>query len=114
MRVPGGASRATRTMARATASALIGRYRASGPTKAQATRGLSSPAMRSMGRPLARAPTSENRDARVGRILEQQSQHVTADEPRRADDERGAGGPGGGGRRGRGHPLIATARAARP
>src|SRR5213080_1522768 len=54
MRVPGGASRATRTMARATASALIGRYRASGPTKAQATRGLSSPATRSMGRAIER------------------------------------------------------------
>src|SRR2546422_4101394 len=36
--VPRGASRATRTMARATVSALSGRYRASGPTNAQATR----------------------------------------------------------------------------
>src|SRR5207245_5496173 len=45
--VPRGASRATRTMARATVSALIGRYRASGPTNAQATSMLSSPATRS-------------------------------------------------------------------
>src|SRR5207244_4722608 len=58
--VPRGASRATRTMARATVSALIGRYRDSGPTKAQATNRLSSQATRSVGRLSARAPTTSD------------------------------------------------------
>src|SRR5207249_11790972 len=46
-------------------------------------------------------PTGEDRDARVHRVLEQQAQHVTADEPGRSGDEsrtgRNGGGGGGGG-----------------
>src|SRR2546426_2777373 len=53
------------------------------------------------------------RDARVRRILEQQPQHPTADQPRRTGDERGTGGSGGGAR-GLGHLLSATPTAARP